>query len=59
VCSFFQSAQYTWYLYYLVAYAASLRRIHASEAASSANVIHTAAAQPADDGALWSSARGA
>jgi putative inorganic carbon (hco3(-)) transporter len=59
VCSFFQSAQYTWYLYYLVAYAASLRRIHASEAASGANVVDATVAQPAGDGALWSSARGA
>jgi O-antigen ligase len=59
VCSFFQSAQYTWYLYYLVAYAASLRRIRASEAASGANVIDATVAQPTGDGALWSSARGA
>lgn len=30
VCSFFSSVQYQWYLYYLVAYAISLRRIHAA-----------------------------
>lgn len=59
VCSFFQSAQYTWYLYYLVAYAASLRRILADEAASGARAISPATAQSARDGALWSSARGA
>jgi O-antigen ligase len=34
VCSFFQSAQYTWYLYYLVAYAVSLRLIRAGEPVS-------------------------
>ena len=56
VCSFFQSAQYTWYLYYLVAYTASLRRIRADEAAR--GISAPSAAQPAGDGALWS-ARGA
>jgi putative inorganic carbon (hco3(-)) transporter len=59
VCSFFQSAQYTWYLYYLVAYTASLRRIRADEAANGVNVTDPLTALPADDGALWSSARGA
>ncbi|HKP12861.1 MAG TPA: O-antigen ligase family protein, partial [Blastocatellia bacterium] len=54
VCSFFQSAQYTWYLYYLVAYTVSLRRIRASEA----HATNQAGAHPNTDGALWS-ARGA
>ncbi|HJQ22786.1 MAG TPA: O-antigen ligase family protein [Blastocatellia bacterium] len=57
VCSFFQSAEYSWYLYYLVAYTASLRRIHADEAASGANLVP--APKKSTDGALWSSARGA
>jgi len=57
VCSFFQSAEYSWYLYYLVAYTASLRRIHASEALSRAPGISPTTAQPAGDGALWSAAR--
>ena len=58
VCSFFQSAQYTWYLYYLVAYAAALRRIHADEAASGANVANVTKKSPAGNSPLWSSARG-
>ena len=59
VCSFFQSAEYSWYLYYLVAYTASLRRIHAGEAVSSAAVSNPTASSAAGDGALWSAARGA
>jgi putative inorganic carbon (hco3(-)) transporter len=59
VCSFFQSAQYTWYLYYLVAYAAALRRIHADEAARGANVANVTKKSPAGNRARWSSARGA
>lgn len=59
VCSFFQSAEYSWYLYYLVAYTASLRRIHAGEAPLGAAVSDQMSAQPAGDGALWSAARGA
>jgi putative inorganic carbon (HCO3(-)) transporter len=58
VCSFFQSAQYTWYLYYLVAYTVSLRRIRAAEAASGAQTINQASTPPSSDGALWT-ARGA
>ncbi|MFL6215162.1 MAG: O-antigen ligase family protein [Blastocatellia bacterium] len=57
VCSFFQSAQYTWYLYYLVAYTVSLRRIRVAEAASGAQTTNQVSTPPAD-GALWS-ARGA
>ncbi len=36
VCSFFASIQYLWFLYYIVAYAVSLRRIHAAEQAVAA-----------------------
>jgi O-antigen ligase len=32
VCSFFSSVQYLWYVYYPVAYAIALRRLHAAEA---------------------------
>jgi O-antigen ligase len=59
VCSFFQSAEYSWYLYYLVAYTASLRRIHRDEAASSASPSNAPSPPAAGDGALWQSARGA
>ena len=52
VCSFFASIQYLWYLYYVVAYAIALRRIHA---ASVADVEPEAA--PAR-GVLWALARG-
>ncbi len=59
VCSFFQSAEYSWYLYYLVAYTASLRRIHVGEAVSGAAASEPTASSAAGDGALWSAARGA
>lgn len=59
VCSFFQSAEYSWYLYYLVAYTASLRRIHAGEALSGAPAGNPTAVPSAGNGALWSAARGA
>ncbi len=39
VCSFFLSIQYQWFLYYPVAYAVALRRIHMAELAQSAVVI--------------------
>ena len=42
VCSFFGSIQYQWFLYYPVAYAIALRRIHESERAAS-NVPHETA----------------
>jgi putative inorganic carbon (hco3(-)) transporter len=59
VCSFFQSAEYSWYLYYLVAYTASLRHIHRDEAASSASPSNAPGSPAAGNGALWQSARGA
>lgn len=34
VCSFFQSSQYFWYLYYIVAYTISLKRIRGNESAA-------------------------
>jgi len=42
VCSFFGSIQYQWFLYYPVAYAIALRRIHQSERVAS-NVPHETA----------------
>ncbi len=37
VCSFFGSVEYLWHIYYLVAYAVSLRHIHAAEPAGFAS----------------------
>jgi O-antigen ligase len=48
VCSFFGSIQYLWYLYYLVAYAVALRRIHAAAFAPVAE-----ASTDESQGALW------
>ena len=56
VCSFFQSSQYFWYLYYIVAYTVSLKRIRGNEAITSsntANVGASAAVLQAAKGALW------
>jgi len=58
VLSFFQSAEYMWYLYYPVAYAVALRVICANEA-SEATTEAPAASQSnrnAPQGALWKSA---
>jgi O-antigen ligase len=46
VCSFFASLQYQWFLYYLVAYAISLRNIHASDACVAAPVRPSADPAP-------------
>ena len=54
VCSFFQSAEYSWYLYYLVAYTVSLRAIRASESASGTAEAAPPIAPPVS-GALWNS----
>ncbi|HKP87283.1 MAG TPA: O-antigen ligase family protein [Blastocatellia bacterium] len=62
VCSFFQSSEYFWYLYYLVAYTVSLKRIRAAEAAaaSSEEGAESGYAPSADSmmskGTLWKSA---
>jgi O-antigen ligase len=48
VCSFFTSIQYLWYLYYLVAYAVSLRTIYHAEYGAS-----TAKKAEDDEGVLW------
>lgn len=59
VCSFFSSIQYLWYIYYLVAYAVSLRQIRAVEQPAFAGQSEQAAAvnEPARanriTGAIW------
>jgi O-antigen ligase len=49
VCSFFASIQYLWYLYYLVAYAIALRRVH--DAATSPHAVRKVDERPR--GVLW------
>ena len=49
VCSLFASIQYLWYLYYLVAYAVAMRRIHAAHFA----VAGEPAEQGERQGMLW------
>jgi putative inorganic carbon (HCO3(-)) transporter len=59
VCSFFQSSQYFWYLYYIVAYTVSLKRIRSNEAIASSSKTNTANADmgaavlQTANGALW------
>ncbi|HST20029.1 MAG TPA: O-antigen ligase family protein [Blastocatellia bacterium] len=59
VCSFFQSSQYFWYLYYIVAYTVSLKRIRINEAIASSSKANTAndsanaAVLQTANGALW------
>ncbi len=50
VCSFFGSIQYQWFLYYPVAYAIVLRRIHASEQVTSV-IAGNRAIEPPHNGA--------
>lgn len=56
VCSFFSSIEYLWYVYYLVAYAVSLRQIRAAEQTALAGQSELAG-QPAQPvkvaGAIW------
>ncbi len=56
VCSFFQSSQYFWYLYYIVAYTVSLKRIRSSEAITNSTTAKAdtgAAVLQTAKGALW------
>jgi O-antigen ligase len=57
VCSFFSSIEYLWYVYYLVAYAVSLRQIRASEQVAFAGQNKWAASAHAQvskvTGAIW------
>ncbi|HVG21608.1 MAG TPA: O-antigen ligase family protein, partial [Blastocatellia bacterium] len=57
VCSFFSSIEYLWYIYYLVAYAVSLRQIRAAERSAFVGQGEWAAAAPAPvgraTGAIW------
>jgi O-antigen ligase len=52
VCSFFGSIQYHWFLYYPLAYAVALRRIHAEEAPVATSAEATTATS-AERGVLW------
>jgi O-antigen ligase len=57
VLSFFQSAQYFWYLYYLVAYTVTLRHIRADETREAATTVTASSPElSAPKGALWKSA---
>jgi O-antigen ligase len=61
VCSFFGSIQYQWFLYYPVAYAIALRRIHESEKGSDLtdNRIINQSIKPAQPaGVVWRERRG-
>jgi putative inorganic carbon (HCO3(-)) transporter len=58
VCSFFSSIEYLWYIYYLVAYAVSIRQIRAAEQTAFAGQAEWArpagrAAQGEVRGAIW------
>ena len=57
VCSFFQSSQYFWYLYYIVAYTVSLKKIRINEALASSSKANTA--NDSADAAVLQTAQGA
>jgi O-antigen ligase len=50
VCSFFGSVQYQWFVYYIIAYAVALRRLHAAEGAA---IEESLPAAPDSAGSLW------
>jgi putative inorganic carbon (HCO3(-)) transporter len=52
VCALFSSSQYQWYLFYVVGYALSLRRLHALEQTGGAEV-DVAEQKPAVEGLIW------
>jgi hypothetical protein len=49
VCSFFGSLQYLWFVYYPLAYAVAVRRIHSAEQKSTVRVADA----PQAGGLLW------
>jgi putative inorganic carbon (hco3(-)) transporter len=53
VCAIFSSAQYQWYLFYVVGYALSLRRLHAMKQADEPEAHTTKAAPAVEQGMLW------
>jgi putative inorganic carbon (HCO3(-)) transporter len=53
VCAIFSSAQYQWYLFYVVGYALSLRRLHAMKQADEPEAHTTATAPTVEQGMLW------
>lgn len=62
VCSFFQSSEYFWYLYYLVAYTVSLKRIRDNESLAASNEAGAEGGYAVSptlktaEGAVWKSA---
>jgi O-antigen ligase len=50
VCSFFGSVQYQWFVYYIIAYAVALKRIHTAEGAT---IEESVPAEPSAAGSLW------
>lgn len=57
VCSFFGSIQYLWFLYYPLAYAVSLRRIHIGDSINAEDTASNASPvlKPVPEGVLWRS----
>ena len=53
VCAVFSSAQYQWYLFYVVGYALSLRKLHTMERANKVEAVAIEAARADEDGMLW------
>lgn len=53
VCAVFSSAQYQWYLFYVVGYALALRKLHAIEQANKVEAVAIEAARADEDGMLW------
>jgi hypothetical protein len=49
VCSFFGSLQYLWFVYYPLAYAVAIRRIHLAEQKSTVPLAEA----PQTSGLLW------
>src|SRR6266404_3542349 len=53
VCAVFSSAQYQWYLFYVVGYALSLRKLHATEKADKVEAVAIEPVRADEDGILW------
>jgi O-antigen ligase len=53
VCAVFSSAQYQWYLFYVVGYALSLRRLHAMKQTDEADADATEEKPAVERGLLW------
>jgi putative inorganic carbon (HCO3(-)) transporter len=53
VCAVFSSAQYQWYLFYVVGYAISLRRLHAMKQTDAASADAQQATRAVEPGMIW------